>query len=208
MLLFLPISYMFYFPITISFGWFLFIEFPFLVYIWCCCVLSSSNIIYGIGDSILMLSIFSEYVNSFLFFCFYILFLYSCFISWHWYHMLYIIVCDVEDTIFMHSLIYCLQLLLIFLPFFFSYMLYYFVSKDFVSLLYLCCCCVYYFPWVQCYFDGWMFLWLIILRLSPMLLISLFLLFLLMFLPSIFLPCIKKCLYCFDVTYLYLYIFI
>ena len=44
----------------------------------------------------------------------------------------------------------------------------------FFPLLYLWCCCVYWFLWVLCDFDGWMFLWLIILCLLLMLLVSLF----------------------------------
>ena len=60
----------------------------------------------------------------------------------------------------------------------------------FFSLLYLWCCCVYWFLWVLCDFDGWMFLLLIILCLLLMLLISLFLFMLLMLLIYILSPCI------------------
>ena len=46
-----------------------------------------------------------------------------------------------------------------------------FFKVGFVSLIYIGCCCFYWFLWVRCDFDGWMFLWLITLRLSLMLLL-------------------------------------
>ena len=52
-------------------------------------------------------------------------------------------------------------------------------------LLYLWCCCVHWLLWVKWDSGVWMFLWLLILRMSLMLLLSLFFLSL-MFLFSIF----------------------
>ena len=58
-------------------------------------------------------------------------------------------------------------------------------------LIYIGCCCIYWFLWVPCDFDGWIFLWLINLHLS------------LMFLLSILSRCLKN-LYIFFITLLYI----
>ena len=49
-----------------------------------------------------------------------------------------------------------------------------FFLSGFLSLIYIVCCCVNWFPWVQCDFDGWMFLWLMNLRLPLMLLLPIY----------------------------------
>ena len=36
-----------------------------------------------------------------------------------------------------------------------------FLKVGFVSLIHILCCCVYWFLWVKCDFDGWIFPWLI-----------------------------------------------
>ena len=49
-----------------------------------------------------------------------------------------------------------------------------FCFQFFFKLIYLWCCCAHWFLWVQYDLYGWKMLWLIILRLSLMLMISMF----------------------------------
>ena len=155
----------------------------------------------------------------FLFLCFY----FSCFILWHWYHLLLIVdlwisyfisirILSATFTVFnvvFRGQCFCALLFVVDNFFWYFWLLFFhicsiFFSEGLYSLLYLWYFCVYWFIWVKYDFDGWMFVWLIILCLLLMFLISLYLFLLLMLLIYTLSPYLLKSLYFFDATSLHL----
>ena len=87
MLLLPPIFYSFIFLSQLVLADFDTLNYIFLIYLLCYCVIFSWYIIYGDGNRILIMWMFSEYVNVFLIF----LIFYFCFICWYWYNTIFII---------------------------------------------------------------------------------------------------------------------